>query len=181
MCGLGDLLGEMDHLEVAAEAYREVAEGYEFHDGEKRWAWKGLAQVALARQDWAEAETCALKSLELAQGIEFAEPIYYAYILLGDVYYKQERLPQCIEAKIQTWRYARQMENSERLHDSYKDMAEIRIYQAQQGNPQRYIPKARRWLRWALPLAVRLDRQVNLTKRQDEIRELQAECDTFLP
>jgi hypothetical protein len=181
LCHLGDLQKYMERLESATEAYREVTEGYEFSDYAQLWAWKGLAQVALARQDWAEAETCALKSLELARGIESASPIYYAYSLLGDVYYKQERLPQCIEAKIQTWRYARQLGDVGGIYEIYQDMAEIRLYQAKQGNPQRYVPKARRWLGWALPLAVRLDRQVNVTKRQNKIRDLQAECDTLLP
>ncbi|MFQ4136710.1 hypothetical protein PGN35_010350 [Nodosilinea sp. PGN35] len=181
LCQLGDLLREMERLDAATDAYREVAEGVEFNDYDQLWAWKGLAQVALARQDWAEAETCALKSLELARGIESLEPIRDAYDLLGTVYYKQERLPQCIEAKIQTWRYARQLGEVSGIYEIYRDMAEIRIYQAKQGNPQRYIPKARRWLRWAFPLAVRLDRQVGLTECQDNIRELQAECDTLLP
>jgi tetratricopeptide (TPR) repeat protein len=177
---LGDLLREMERLEDAEGYYREVAEGHEFNDGAQLWAWKGLAYVALARQDWAEAETCALKSLELARGIEALQPICDAYDVLGTVYYKQERLAQCIEAKIQTWRYARQHGEASRIYGIYRDMAEIRIYQAKQGNPHRYIPKARRWLQWALPLAVRLDRQVGLTKRQDKIRELQAECESVL-
>jgi tetratricopeptide (TPR) repeat protein len=179
LCDLGDLLRELERLDAAAAAYREVTEGYEFSDYEQQWAWNGLAQVALARHNWAEAETCALKSLELARGIESLNPIRNAYDLLGDVYYKQERLTQCIEAKIQTWRYARQYGEAGGIYEIYEDMAEIRLYQAKQGNPQRYIPKARRWLRWGLPLAVRLDRQVGLTKRQDKIRELQAECDAL--
>ncbi len=40
--------------------------------------------------------------------------------------------------------------------------------------------KRRQELQWALPLAVRLDRQVGLTKRQDKIRKLQAECESVL-
>lgn len=177
---LGDCLTEMERLEEAEGYYREVAEGHEFDDGEQQWAWKGLAQVALAREAWAEAETCALKSLELAREIESLQPICDAYDVLGTVYYKQERLAQCIEAKIQTWRYARQYGEASRIYGIYRDMAEIRIYQAKQGNPHRYIPKARRWLQRALPLAVRLDYQVGLTKRQDKIREMQAECDAVL-
>jgi tetratricopeptide (TPR) repeat protein len=180
LLNLGDVLIEMERLEEAEGYYREVAEGHEFSDYEQLWAWKGLAYVALARQDWAEAETCALKSLELARGIEALQPICYAYDVLGTVYYKQERLSQCIEAKIQTWRYARQDGEASTIYGIYRDMAEIRIYQAKQGNPQRYIAKARRWLQWALPLAVRLDRQVGLTKWQDKIRQLQAECDAIL-
>jgi len=181
LCNLGDLLQEMERLDAAADTYREVAEGDEFSGFVQRLAWQGLAQVALARQDWTEAETCTLKSLELARGIEALGPICDAYNLLGTVYYNQERLTQCIEAKIQTWRYARQSGQAGQIYRIYWDMAEIRIYQAKQGNPQRYIPKARCWLRWALPLAMRLDRQVGLTKRQDKIRELQAECDSLLP
>jgi hypothetical protein len=54
------------------------------------------------------------------------------------------------------------------------------LYQAQQGNPQRFISKAQRWLRWVMPLAVRLDRQVNSSDCQTKIRELQAECKAVL-
>lgn len=181
LCQLGDLLQEMERPEAAADAYREVTQGYEFSDYEQRWAWKGLAQLAVEQEDWAEAETCALQSLELARGIESPFPVYGAYRQLGHVYFKQERLSHCIEARIQAWRYARQMENQESRHDIYKDMAEIRIYQAKQSNPQRYIPKARRWLQWALPLAVRLDRQVGSSQCQNKIRNWQADCDTLLP
>jgi len=177
---LGDCLTEMERLEEAEGYYREVAEGHEFHDDEQRWAWKGLAQVALARQDWAEAETCALKSLELARGIEALQPIRDAYWLLGDVFWKQKQVNKAIEVKTKAWRYARQVSSEGALYTGCIGFAEVRIYQAKQGNPQRYIPKARRWLQWALPLAVRLDRQVGLTKRQDNIRELQAECDAIL-
>ena len=177
---LGDLLREMERLEEAEGYYREVAEGHEFDDGEQWWAWHGLAYVALAQEAWAEAETFALKSLELARGIESPINLCESYQLLGEVYQKQGKIARATEAGIQTWHYARQHHNEERRYNSYRDIAAIRIYQAKQSNPQRYIPKARRWLQWALPLAVRLDYQVGLTKGQDKIREMQAECESVL-
>jgi len=180
LLNLGDCLREMERLEEAEGYYREVAEGHEFHDGEQRWAWEGLAYVALERQAWAEAETFALKSLELARGIEASTAICESYQVLGAVYQKQGQTARATQAGIQTWHYARQHQNEERRYNSYRDIAAIRIEQAKQGNPQRYIPKARRWLQWALQWALRLDRQVGLTKRQDNIRELQAECDAIL-
>jgi hypothetical protein len=42
--------------------------------------------------------------------------------------------------------------------------------------PSRYIPKAQQWFRRALPLAIRLDRQVNSTDLQTKIRDLQKQC-----
>jgi tetratricopeptide (TPR) repeat protein len=180
LLSLGDCLREMERLEEAEGYFREVAEGHEFSDYEQLWAWKGLAYVALERQDWGEAETCALKSLELARGIEALQPIRDAYWLLGDVFWKQKQVNKAIEVKTKAWRYARQVSSEGALYTGCIGFAEVRIYQAKQDNPQRYIPKARRWLQWALPLAVRLDRQVGLTKRQDKIREMQAECDAIL-
>ena len=180
LLNLGDCLIEMERLEEAEGYYREVGEVHEFDDYEQMWARKGLAQVALARQDWGEAETCALKSLELARGIESPTALCESYQVLGEVYQKQGQISRAIETGIQTWHYARQHQNEERRYKSYRDIAAIRIYQAKQGNPQRYIPKARRWLLWALPLAVRLDRQVGLTERQDKIRQMQAECESVL-
>jgi len=180
LLNLGDCLREMERLEEAEGYYREVAEGHEFSDYEQRWAWEGLAYVALERQAWAEAETFALKSLELARGIEASTAICESYQVLGAVYQKQGQIARATQAGIQTWHYARQHQNEESRYNSYRDIAAIRIEQAKQGNPHRYIPKARRWLQWALPLAVRLDRQVSLTKRQDRIRQMQAECESVL-
>jgi tetratricopeptide (TPR) repeat protein len=139
--------------------------------------WKGLAQVSISQSEWQTAEQRALKSLELARGIESPEPMKGAYDVLGDVYWKQERIEPAITAKIQAWHYARQSKVEEDLYDLYLDFAEIRLYQARQSNPTRYIPKAQQWLRRALPLAIRLDNQVNSTDRQTKIRDLQNQCD----
>jgi hypothetical protein len=98
------------------------------------------------------------------------------YDLLGDVYWKQERIEPAITAKIQAWHYARQAKEEGNLYGFYLDFAEIRLYQARRSNPTRYIPKAQQWLHRALPLAIRLDRQVNSTKRQTKIRDLQNQC-----
>ena len=61
------------------------------------------------------------------------------------------------------------------IYDSYRDLAEIRIYQGKQGNLQRYISKAQQWLRRAKFLAIKLDRQVGSTAKQDKIERMQAE------
>ncbi|MBP5974170.1 tetratricopeptide repeat protein [Brasilonema sp. CT11] len=180
LLNLGDLLSEMEKLEDAESYYRQVAEDYEFHIGERRRAWKGLAYVALKREDFAAAETYALKSLEMARSIESPSPILHTYELLGDIFWEQRQIAEATEARIQAWRYARHIIMEDALLEVYEGIAKIRIYQARQGNPQHYIHKARQWLRWALPLAVRLDRQVGLTQKQEKIRQMQAECDEIL-
>jgi tetratricopeptide (TPR) repeat protein len=173
---VADLLQKMEKLMEAEEYYQQVADGYEFNDYAKRWAWEGLAQVSIEQSELQTAEQRALKSLELARGIESPEPMMHAYDVLGDVYWKQERIEPAITAKIQAWHYARQSKVEEYLYDLYLDFAEIRLYQARQNNPTRYIPKAQQWLHRALPLAIRLDRQVNSTDRQTKIRDLQNQC-----
>ncbi|MBC7515355.1 MAG: hypothetical protein H7237_02805 [Alkalinema sp. FL-bin-369] len=42
--------------------------------------------------------------------------------------------------------------------------------------PPTPYPQSPTWLRWAMPLAQQLDRQVNSSDRQTKIRDLQAEC-----
>ena len=177
---VADVLRDLEKWADAKSRYREVAEGYGFNASDQYQAWQGLGQVALKQENWAEAERCALKALELARGIESPEPMCNAYDLLGDVYWQQKQVTQVIDAKIQTLHYVRQMENVGRFYSIYQDFAEIRLYQAQQGNPQRFIPKAQQWLRWAMPLAVRLDRQVNSTERQTKLHDLQAQCEAVL-
>jgi tetratricopeptide (TPR) repeat protein len=173
---VADLLQEMKKLMEAEQYYQQVTYGYEFNDSEKRWAWEGLAQVSIEQSELQTAEQRALKSLELARGIESPEPMMHAYDVLGDVYWKQERVEPATTAKIQAWHYARQFKEEGNLYDLYLDFAEIRLYQARQNNPTRYIPKAQQWLHRALPLAIRLDRQVNSTDRQTKIRDLQNQC-----
>jgi tetratricopeptide (TPR) repeat protein len=180
LCNVADLLQGLERWEDAKHRYREVAEGYEFHVGEQRWAWQGLGQVAGKQQEWAEAERCALKALELARSIESPSPMCHSYDLLGGLYWEQRQIAPAIQAKIQAWHYARQMDEVECFYDLYQDFAEIRLYQAQQGNPQKFIPKAQQWLQRAMPLAIRLDRQVNSSDRQTKIRQLQAECAAVL-
>jgi tetratricopeptide (TPR) repeat protein len=177
---IADLLQEMENLPEAIDYYQEVVDGYEFDDYLKRWAWKGLAQVSIALSNYPTAEQQALKSLELARGVESPSPMMFAYDVLGDVYWKQERIELAITAKIQAWQYARQFKPAEELHDLYSDFAEIRLYQARQNRPHYYIPKAQQWLRRALSLAIRLDRQINSTTRQTKIRELQDQCAKLL-
>lgn len=60
------------------------------------------------------------------------------------------------------------------------DFAEIWLYQARHSRPHHYIPKAQQWLHPALPLAIRLDHQINSTTRQTKIREFQAQCTKLL-
>lgn len=170
---VADLLREMGKLEEAENSYREVAESYEFNLYNQYQAWNGLAQVAIAQQDWTTAEGYAQKSLELARGIESPEPMKFAYDILGDIYWQQKQVEPAISAKIQAWRYARQMKTEGALYGLYRDFAKIRLYQAKQD--PRYIAKAQPWLDRALPLAIRLDRQFNSTQFQTAIQTLQGE------
>jgi tetratricopeptide (TPR) repeat protein len=173
---VADLLQEMEKLTEAEKYYRQITDSNEFNDGEKQWAWKGLAQISIEQSEWQTAEQRALKSLELARGIESPQPMMEAYNVLGDVYWKQDRIKPAITAKIQAWHYARQSKVERDLYNLYLDLAEIRLYQTRQSNPTRYIPKAQQWLHRALPLAIRLDNQVNSTDRQTKIRDLQNQC-----
>jgi len=170
---VADLLREMEKLTEAENYYREVAENYEFDLYGQRWAWMGLAQVAIKREDWANAESHALKSLELARGIESPEPMMESYKVLGDVYWQQQRVQPAISAKIQALRYARQFKQEGDLYVLYCDFADIRLYQAKQD--RRYISKAQQWLDRARLLAIRLDAQVNSTEHQTKIQNLQGE------
>jgi tetratricopeptide (TPR) repeat protein len=177
---VANLLQKMEKLLEAGDYYQEVVDGYEFDDEDKGWAWKGLAQVSIALSNYPTAEQQALKSLELARGVESPSPMMFAYNVLGDVYWKQERIELAITAKIQAWQYARQFKPAEELHDLYSDFAEIRLHQARQNHPHHYIPKAQQWLHRALPLAIRLDRQINSTTRQTKIRQIQDQCAKLL-
>ena len=172
---LGDLLRWMGKLEESKQYYQEIINGNKFSKWCKFFAWRGLADIARTRKDFVEAERCAEKSLELAKIIESFEPITFTYELLGNIYYRQDKIDRAINARIQFWKYSRQYGRKDLIYNAYRDLAKIRIYQGKQGNPQRYIPKAQQWLRRALPLAIKLDRQVGLTTNQDEIDKMQAE------
>ncbi|MBW4540409.1 MAG: tetratricopeptide repeat protein [Myxacorys chilensis ATA2-1-KO14] len=175
-----DLLQDLKKLGDATKYYQEVTQNCESNRDEQCRAWRGLGQVASKQENWAEAERCMLKALEIAGSIESPSPMCAAYNALGDVYLQQKQITQAINTKIQALHFVRQMEEPEAFYLIYRDFAEIRLHQLKQGNSQRFIPKVKRWLHRALPLAVRLDRQVNSSDRQTEIRALQAECEAVL-
>ncbi|GAB4209550.1 MAG: hypothetical protein Fur006_69370 [Coleofasciculaceae cyanobacterium] len=177
---VGYVLTDMERLEEAESYHRQVVAGDEFSHYDKHRAWRELAYICLRREDFLEAETCVQQALNLAWTIESLHPISTTYNLLGNILWKQKQIEKAIEAKIQAWHYARQYGEEETLYSIYQDIAEIMLDRSQQSSPQHYIPKARRWLRWALPLAVRLDRQVQTTWRQDRIQNLQRQCDETL-
>jgi tetratricopeptide (TPR) repeat protein len=173
---VASLLQEMEELTEAEEYYQQVADSYEFDDYGKQWAWGGLAQVSIKRSDWQAAEQRSLKALELARGMESPSSMLFAYNILASIYTKQNLIEPAITAKIQALHYSRQLKEEVNLCNDYLDFAEIRLYQARQSNPTRHIPKAQQWLRRALPLAIRLDNQVNSNDRQTKIRDLQNQC-----
>jgi tetratricopeptide (TPR) repeat protein len=177
---VGYVLTDMERLEEAESYHRQVVAGDEFSHYDKHRAWRELAYICLRREDFLGAETCVQQALNLAWTIESLHPISTTYNLLGNILWKQKQIEKAIEAKIQAWHYARQYGEEETLYSIYQDMAELTIDRSQQSTPERYIRKARRWLRWALPLAVRLDRQVQTTWRQDRIQNLQRQCDEIL-
>ena len=177
---LGNLLREMEKLEESKKYYQEIINGDKFDQWVKCFAWQGLAYIGLTKKDFVEAKRCAEKCLELAKIMESFDPISFTYELLGNIYYQQDKIDRAINARIQFWRYSRQYGRKDLIYRAYRDLAEIRIYQAKQGNPQHYIPKAQQWLQQALPLAIKLDRQVGLTTKQDEIEKMQGECSAIL-
>ena len=177
---LGDCLREMEKLEESEKYYQEIINGDNFQKWNKFFAWRGLAYIALTKKDFVEAKRCTEKCLELAKIIESFDPITSTYQLLGNIYYQQDKIDRAINARIQFWRYSRQYGRKDLIYRAYRDLAELRIHQGKQGNPQRYIPKAQQWLQQALPLAIKLDRQVGLTTKQDEIEKMQGECSAIL-
>lgn len=177
---LGDLLRKMEKLEESKQYYQELINGDEFSNWCKFSAWKGLAYIELTRRDFVEAERCAEKLLESAKTVESFALITLAYSVLGDIYYRQDKIDRAIKARIQFWRYSRQYGRKDLIYWAYQNLAEIRIYQGKQGNQQRYLPKAQQWLQRAKSLAIKLDLQVGLTTKQDEIERMQADCSAIL-
>ncbi len=177
---LGNLLGDMGKLAESKQYYREVTNGDDFDDYDIWSALRGLANTVLQEGDLGEAEICADKALELARIIESLEPLIFTYDLLTRIYRQQGEVERAIETAIQTWRYARQGSRKDLLRGSYLNIAKIRIYLGKQKNPQYYIRKAKQWLERSHPLALKLDRKVGLTKTQDKIRGMEAECAAIL-
>jgi hypothetical protein len=178
---LGDLSLDMRKLEEAESYYQEVSQGYGLSQGFSKYeyhrAWRGLANVALKREDFIQAETYARKSLELARAIESPWPSYASYKLLGNIFWQQKQIEAAIDARIQAWHYARKYGLEKTIYEIYREMAEVRIHQAKNEPRERYIRQAQQWLQWALPIAERLDQQVGLTTRQENLRAMKAECD----
>lgn len=175
-----------EHLEVylkkpeeAERYYWELVDENKFDNLYQQRGWTGLAYIALAKKDFPKAEAAAQRALDLAQGIESPVPHFRVHDLLGEIYWAQNQIQRVIEAKIQAWRYARLWGDQAQLYKNYIHLFEIRYHQAWQ-NPQRYIPKAQQWLRWALPFAKRLDSQKGNTKQQQFIQQKQAECEKVL-
>jgi hypothetical protein len=169
----------LNRPEEAEQYYLELVDGEIFDNLYQHRAWIGLSRIALLKRDIPKSEAAAQRALELAQGIESPVPRFSVYDLLGEIYWAQNQIQQGIEAKIQAWRYARQWGDQAQLYRNYIHLFKIRWHQAKQ-NPQRYIPKGQQWLRWALPLAERLDRQEGNTIRQQLIKQKQAESEQFL-
>jgi tetratricopeptide (TPR) repeat protein len=165
--------------EEAEQYYWELVDENKFDNLYQQRGWAGLAYIALAKKDFPKAESAAQRALDLAQDIESPVPLCRVYDLLGEIYWAQNQIQRVIEAKIQAWRYARQWGDQAQLYRNYSNFFEIRWHQARQ-NPQRYIPKAQQWLHWALPSAERLDRREANTKRQQFIRQKQAESEQIL-
>jgi tetratricopeptide (TPR) repeat protein len=181
LCTLADLLREFADLDAAQSYYEEVTtgSGNDFDPG-KPHAWQGLARIAIQRRDWPEADRCARKSLDLARGSESPTLMMEAYDVLSDVYWQSGNLTAAIEAKIQALKYARQYKEASVLYGLYRDFADLRLHQARQSRPAHYAPKVQQWLNRAMPLALRLDKQVNSIERQTKLRELEAECAALL-
>jgi tetratricopeptide (TPR) repeat protein len=180
LISVANLLQEMEQIDEAIIYYQEVIEGDQYNQYDACRAWKGIAQIAIKQQKWDVAERYAQKSLDLARETESPQLIRDAYTVLGDVYWQQCELTFTITAKIQAWQYARQYKSASDLYEAYRDFGKIRLQQARQSSPHQRIPKAQQWLQRSMPLALRLDRQVNSTDRQTLICSLQEECAALL-
>jgi tetratricopeptide (TPR) repeat protein len=175
-----DLLSEMENSDKAKQYYQQIIEGSQFDSEDRQKAWRGLAQLAIQQQKYDEAENLAQKSVNLAREIESPRPMVNALNVLAEIYLLKGALDLAVNAKIQVWRYVRQYKEVCDLYELYRDFGKIRLQQARQSSPHQRIPKAQQWLQRAMPLALRLDRQVNSTDRQTLIRSLQEECAALL-
>jgi len=140
-----------------------------------------------------EALSAAQESLLLAQVLETPTSMTLSYEVLVRSYRETGHLIQTAQTAAQEWRWARRSGRVEVCNNALTDCAHVRNLQAREacGLPKkrasfpeqipaeaqiplalRRIQSARRFVRWATPLAAQLDRQSARRNQQEDLDEV---------
>jgi tetratricopeptide (TPR) repeat protein len=191
---LADLLWQ-DPFKAYAEAIalaEEVLSAPTSSQYGRWWAYKTLAYAHLEIGRHGEALSAAQQCLRLAQAIETPSSVSIAYELLGRIYRETEHLVEAAQAAAQRWHWARRDGSVVACNNALTDCARVRNLQARVacGLPAKLDPLleqipaeaqvalvlrrvqgVRRFVRWATPLAERLDRASGSRSKQEELDE----------
>jgi tetratricopeptide (TPR) repeat protein len=191
---LADLLRK-DPFKAYAEAIalaEEVLSAPTSKQYDRWWAYRTLAYAHLEIGKYEEALSAAQQCLLLAQAMEAPSPVLIAYELLGRVYRETGQLAQAVQAAAQRWLWARRTGTVDAHNNALTDCATVRNLQARVacGLPAKQAPlpeqipvgaqvalalrrvqSVRRFVRWATPMAERLDRASGTRSKQEELDE----------
>jgi tetratricopeptide (TPR) repeat protein len=195
---LADLLWQ-DPFKAYAEAItlaEEVLSASANGQYDRRWAYKVIAYARLSMGEYEETLSAAQYCLLLAQAMETPIAMVTAYELLGRIYRETGYLLEASRAVVQEWHWARKCGNVVSCNNALTNCAIVRNLQARVacGLPAtsdplpeqipagaqvalalRRVQSVRRFVRWATPLAERLDRASGCRDCQEELdKELQA-------
>jgi tetratricopeptide (TPR) repeat protein len=191
---LADLLWEdpFKAYEESVALAEEVLSAPTTDQYHRRWAYKTLAYAHLEIGEYEEALSAAQQCLLLAQAMEAPSSVTNAYQLLGRVYRETGQLAQAAQAVAQRWRWSRRDGSVEHCNNALTDCARVRNLQARvscglpaKSDPLpeqipaeaqvalalRRVQSVRRFVRWATPLAERLDRASGTRSKQEELDE----------
>ena len=171
----------------------EVLADAESNRNARRRAYEALAYTHLALGEPEAALDAARESLALALAMESFEGLFIAYELLGQLHRETGQLREAMVAVAQEWRWARRDGRVEYRNLALADCARVRLLQAREvcGLPARWgtlpeqlpaeanrllasrrVQSAQRFLGWARPLAVQLDRARGSRSYQESLDEL---------
>jgi tetratricopeptide (TPR) repeat protein len=160
-------------------------------------AYGELAITRLEQGRVIEAEAAASECLALAQRSESPRIISYAYELMGRVHRDLGRLDEALVTAAQRWRWSRRSIAHGRFF-AVCDLARVRLLQVREacglpiggkdapperpgvantGLARRRLKSARRFLRKAEQMAVRLDGATSRSKHQKDVIELVQQAD----
>ena len=165
---------------------------------DRRWAYKTLAYTHLALGAPEAALDAARECLALALAMESAGAVCTAYQLLGRLHCESGQMPEAMVAVAQEWRWARRDGRVESRHNALVNCVWVRLLQAREacGLPtrwgtlperlsveanrllaSRHVQGAQRFLGWARPLAMQLDRATGNQSSQENLDALAKEAE----
>jgi hypothetical protein len=140
-------------------------------------AWGNVARIRIHTGDLHGAELAALEGRALADRMGSHRSVHVACDVLWSLYRKQGRLRECAATSVEMWRANRRAPEDQDLAITLDRLARVRLLQATVAcgaPPQSTVPtalglgadpilarrrlrSARRFVRWALPVAQRVD------------------------